>query len=152
MMRIILLDAGPTGLASQAPGKPTADACRAWIDALRAGGSVVAIPEIARYEVRRELVRAGALAGLRRLDGLHPALAFQPITSGVMDRASELWALVRRAGLPTAPDLALDGDAILAAQALILAEAGNQVLVATTNVTHLVRFPGVVALDWRTIT
>jgi predicted nucleic acid-binding protein len=148
---MIVLDAGPTGLLTRAPGRPEAAACRAWIDGLQAAGSVVAVPEIARYEVRRELFRLGKAAGLRRLDQLHPALDFLPITSVVIDLASELWAHVRRAGLPTAGDLRLDGDAILAAQALAAAGSGDEVIVATTNVGHLARFPGVDARDWWTI-
>ena len=151
MSRTIILDAGPVGLAAKAPGRPDAAACIAWIKGLRSAGSIVAVPEIARFEVRRELFRLGMAGGLRRLDQLHPPLAFLPITSLVMDIASELWAHVRRAGLPTAADLRLDGDAILAAQALVAAETGDEVIVATTNVRHLARFPGVEARDWWTI-
>jgi predicted nucleic acid-binding protein len=150
--RSIILDTGPVGLAAKAPGKPEVDRCLAWIKSLLAVGSIVAVPEIARYEVRRELTRIGATSGLRRLDELHPDLSFLPITSVVMDLASELWAHVRRAGKPTAGDAALDGDAILAAQALVAAGSGDEVIVATTNVAHLTRFPGIVALDWRAIT
>jgi predicted nucleic acid-binding protein len=149
--RYVILDAGPLGLASQAPDKPDAAKCIDWIKGVQDDGSVVAVPEIARYEIRRELVRVGATAGLRRLDGLHPRLDFLPLTSVVMDRASELWAHVRRAGKPTAPDEALDGDAILAAQALVAAETGDEVVIATTNVAHLARFSGVDARPWWTV-
>ena len=149
--RLVILDAGPTGLASKPRGNLAADACRAWIEGLKRAGVNVAVPEIARYEVRRELVRSRAVAGLLRLDALHPGLAFLPITGDVMDLASELWGHVRRLGLPTAGDEALDGDAILAAHALIAATLGDAVIIATTNVGHMARFPGVVAADWRTI-
>ena len=152
MTRLVVLDAGPTGLAGQARGRGRADECRAWIEALKATGADVAVPEIARYEVRRELFRSGAVGALRRLDHLHPGLAFLPITGPVMDIASELWAHVRRGGMPTAGDEALDGDAILAATALVAAEAADEVIVATTNVAHLARFPGVDAREWWTIT
>ena len=148
---MIILDAGPVGLTIRAPGRPEAATCIAWIKGLRSAGSVVAVPEIARYEVRRESFRLGKAAGLRRLDQLHPPLAFLPINSAVMDIASELWAHVRRAGLPTAADLRLDGDAILAAQVLAAAESVDEVIVATTNVGHLARFPGIDAREWWTI-
>ena len=116
-----------------------------------AAGDRVAVPEIARYEVRRELFRMGASGALRRLDRLHPTLKFLPITGPVMDIAAELWAHVRRGGMATAGDEALDGDAIMAAQALVAAESGDEVIIATTNVGHLARFPGGDARDRWTI-
>jgi hypothetical protein len=110
---------------------------------LKVAGYVVAVPEIARYEVRRELVRVGATAGLKRLDRLQQSLMFLPLTSEVMDQACSMWAHVRQEGLPTAPDEALDGDAILAAQAWAMAKDFNRTVIATTNVAHLNRFPGI---------
>ena len=66
-----------------------------------------------------------------------------------MLRAAELWAAAHSAGRPTADDKALDADAILAAQSTVLAQSGDQVIVATTNVGHLSRF--VDARSWRDI-
>jgi hypothetical protein len=66
-----------------------------------------------------------------------------------MLKAAELWAAARRAGIPTAPPDALDGDVILAAQAILSAGAGNIVTVATDNVGHLARF--VDAQSWEKI-
>jgi hypothetical protein len=43
----------------------------------------------------------------------------------------------------------LDADAILAAQSTLLAQPGDQAIVATTNVGHLSRF--VDARSWREI-
>ena len=151
MNGLVILDAGPTGLASQARGRGRSDECRAWIEALNRSGAEVAVPAIARYEVRRELLRAGATAGLARLDRLHPGVAYLPISDTVLELAGELWASVRRAGRPTAPDAGLDGDAILAATAILEARPSGVVIVATTNVAHLARFPGVDARDWWTI-
>lgn len=108
-------------------------------DHLDAGASLM-VPEIADYEVRRELLRAGKAGGVARLDLLVPALGYEPITTDAMRLAAELWADARRGGRPTAPDLALDGDVILAAQAQVLAARHTDVVVATTNAKHLERF------------
>lgn len=69
-----------------------------------------------------------------------------------MLRAAEFWALVHNLGRPTAHPHALDGDAILAAQASLCGPAGDEVLIATTNVGHLARFPGIDARPWDRIT
>jgi predicted nucleic acid-binding protein len=150
--RIIVIDAGPLGLASKPPGKPDADQCRAWVRTLDASGVRIIIPEVADYEVRRELIRAGATAGIRRLDRLESVLDYDPITTVAMRRAAEFWAAVRNAGMPTAHPHALDADCILAAQALLLSGPRDDVTVATTNARHITRFPGVDAQPWETIT
>jgi predicted nucleic acid-binding protein len=150
--RIIVLDAGPLGLASKPPGKPDADRCRAWVRTLDASAARIVVPEVADYEVRRELIRAGATAGVGRLDRLESVLDYDPITTLAMRRAAELWAVVRNGGLPTAHPHALDADCILAAQALLLGGPGDVVTVATTNARHITRFPGVDAHPWETIT
>lgn len=67
-----------------------------------------------------------------------------------MLKAAELWATARKGGYPTAaPPDALDADVILAAQALLVANEGNEVIIATTNVGHLSRF--VNAREWQDI-
>jgi predicted nucleic acid-binding protein len=114
------------------------------------GGSDVLVPEIADYEVRRELIRAGRPKGLVRLDDLAGQIGYLPITTAVWRRAAELWARARAEGKPTAPDAGLDGDVLLAAQAVLAAEDGYEVVVATTNVGHLGRF--VDARQWDSIT
>jgi len=42
--------------------------------------------------------------------------------------------------MPTADPKELDGDVILAAQALLVSESGEGVVIATTNVGHLSGF------------
>jgi len=60
MSRLIVLDAGPVGLLGKAPGRPDAARCRYWLDSPLRNRDAVAVPEIARYEVRRELFRLGS--------------------------------------------------------------------------------------------
>jgi predicted nucleic acid-binding protein len=97
----------------------------------------VVVPEIADYEVRRELIRIQSHAALANLDGFGALLEYLPLTTDAMRRAAQLWAQARSAGQPTAPDPALDADVILSAQGLTM---NMPVVVATTNPAHLSRF------------
>ena len=151
MTRFVLLDAGPLGRATLARGKPVGDDCRSWLARVVSAGHEVVIPEVADYEVRRELVRLGASAGLKRLDALQSRFAYLPITTAAMIRAAELWAVVRGLGMPTAGPGDLDADAILAGQAATLGLLGDAVIVATGNLRHFGRFPGIDAREWNTI-
>jgi predicted nucleic acid-binding protein len=96
------------------------------------------LPEIADYEIRRELLRANKTKGIERLDALGRLLEYLPLTSAAMRQAARFWADARQQGQPTAGDKTIDGDMILAGQAAT-AGAGNLVI-ATTNVGHLARF------------
>jgi predicted nucleic acid-binding protein len=149
MSRIILLDASPLGIISNPRFSSQNLACHQWVKERLANGAQVFIPEIADYEVRRELLRANKTRSLARLDGLKSALGYLPITTQVMLRAAELWAQARKMGKPTASDQALDADMILAAQAALLIADGDSVIVATTNVSHLSLF--IPAARWQDI-
>ncbi len=149
-MRLVFLDSGPLGLLTNPRGRPKSDKCRQWVKDLAAAGVRVFVPEIADYEVRRKLIHIRATAGIRRLDQVKTTLEYAPITTDAMLRAAELWATARSAGLPTAGPDALDGDCILAAQALLSIGPIDTVTVATDNVAHLSRY--VNARLWETIT
>jgi predicted nucleic acid-binding protein len=110
---------------------------------------VIIVPEIADYEVRRELLRAEKVGGLQRLDLIKATFAYLPISTSVMLRAAQFWAQSRKAGKPTAVDAALDADVILAAQTSILIDEGGQALIATSNPKHLSMF--VPAFEWRSL-
>lgn len=146
----IVLDAGPLGLVTNPRGNDEARACTLWLDALLEQGVTIYIPEIADYEVRRELLRARKNEGLARLDDLKVVLNYLPITTMTMLLAANYWATARQQGQPTAVDHALDGDVILAAQTSLLEQQGYSAVIATTNVKHLSRF--VAAQEWQTIT
>lgn len=105
------------------------------------------IPEIADYEVRRELLRANKTKGLARLDGLSQMLEYLPISTDAMRKAAELWAQARQQGQPTASDKTIDGDMILIAQTMTLGIV--EAVIATTNIGHLSRF--ITADSWQNI-
>jgi predicted nucleic acid-binding protein len=147
MSDVVVLDSTPLGILCHPRNPPQVMACRQWIDDLLAVGRRVVVPEIADYEVRRELVRRNSRVALSNLDQLALRLDYLSLTTTAMRLAAELWAQARSAGQPTAPDSALDADVILAAQALTLNTA---VIVATGNPGHLNRF--VPAEVWSNIT
>lgn len=146
MSRFVLLDCGP--LSAVAHPRASKE-IRAWCVRLDAAGVDIAVPEIADYEVRRELIRARKDQSIERLDLLLEESSYLPISTPVMRRAAQLWATARQAGRPTAPDLALDADVILAAFGQLLREDGHDVVVATTNVDHIGRY--IAARRWQDI-
>ncbi len=139
----ILLDTTPLSLLTH-PNGGLSDVrdIRQWLRDHLAAGAEVSVPEIADYELRRELLRVGRTSGLRRLDALIDEIGYLEIDTPTMRRAAELWALARQQGLVTSPQEALDGDVILAAQA---EQVGG--VVATENPVHLAWF--VTAKRWR---
>ena len=109
----------------------------------------VFIPEIADYEVRRKLLHMISKSqtqpeSIARLDSAAEDFTYLPIDTPTMLTASEFWAEARRKGRPTASDLSLDADMILAAQAH---QVGGTVV--TTNRKHLSQF--VPTIDWTEI-
>lgn len=124
-----MLDAGPLGRIAHPRANLEAVS---WLKNRLAQGTEILIPEIADYEVRRELLRAGMPRSISRLDTLKELLTYIPLDTATMLRAAELWAKVRNMGKPTADPKELDGDVILAAQA---EQAGA--IIATENVGHL---------------
>jgi hypothetical protein len=137
MSLIVLLDAGPLGMITNPRSSPESEACKNWLSSLAYDGVEVVIPEIADYEVRRELLRAGKDRGLGRLDALKGMLGYAPITTSVMLKAAEFWATARKMGRQSAGDASLDADMILAAQAGALVRDRDETVIATTNVRHL---------------
>ena len=141
MNLMVLLDTGVLGNVTNPNSKKSDNlACFNWLLSLPSRGYELAIPEIADYELRRELLRGEKVKGIQKLDNLKAELIYLSITTSVMIRAAKLWAEVRQSGQATADPKSLDGDVILAAQAQLQAEQGYRVIVATTNVKHISRF------------
>jgi predicted nucleic acid-binding protein len=136
-------------MVSNPRGNPEAEECKAWLASLVQHGTQVVVPEIADYEVRRELLRANRDRGLARLNALKAMLGYAPFTPVAMLKAAEFWAVARNTGRPSADDAALDADVILAAQAAVLAQGETQPVIATTNVRHLGVFAD--ARYWRDV-
>src|SRR4051794_8339165 len=137
---IIVLDTFPASSVAKRPGTvPTLlDQCRQWIGTCEAAGHRVLVPAIAYYEALRELEMRQATQQVARLQAfcLQPR-RFIPLTTQHLEPAPRLWGQQRRPGQPTADPKALDGDVILAAQALSLGVSAPDLIVATTNPGHL---------------
>ena len=151
MIKTVILDTGPLGLLTRRRGTPEVEDCWRWVESLSSAEINIIVPEIADYEIRREMIRAGLSHGLIRLDSFIAAIPdrYLPITTSAIRKAAELWAVTRNANLPTSAPHALDGDAILAGQTLSLGLLSTEFIVATENVKHISRF--VVCNEWRYI-
>ncbi len=109
---------------------------------LAVSGRVIVVPEIADYEVRRSFLLSDLSESLARLDALKHSLIYLPLTTETMLQAAELWAIARKRGQTTADPKELNGDVILAAQAL---QVGG--VIVTDNKGHLEQF--VEAKTWK---
>lgn len=143
MSRVIAFDSGVLSTATQRIGVADADACRQWISRCLQAGDRIIIPAIARYELRRELIRSQQTASLQRLEIFLVAAPdrYIPMTEDAIDLAAQLWATARQNRVTTAPPLALDADVIFVAQVRLWAAgagiAETAVYAATTNVRHI---------------
>ncbi len=70
------------------------------------------------------------------------------LTTDAIIKAAEFWAFLRQTGLPTSSADSLDADAIFAGQTALAGQPGDIVTIATTNLAHLNRFPGIDAQTW----
>ncbi|MBI4704879.1 MAG: PIN domain-containing protein [Deltaproteobacteria bacterium] len=102
------------------------------------------VPEVADYELRRELLRIRAGWSIRRLDELGRMLGYVPVSTPHWRLAAELWARQRARGRPAASTAALDADMLLAAQAL-----SHDATVVTANPRHFAEL--VEAMTWREV-
>ena len=146
MSLFIFLDTGPLGIITN-PKRPshTVTMLR-WAAAHLRAGNHFMVPAIADYEVRRELIRLGKMAGIEALNVWNQVTETRYIAldDATLKRAAHLWAEVRNQGLVTADPKELDCDALIAAQVLEYQEnnqlSPSQIIIATTNVGHLSRF------------
>lgn len=129
MSRPLMLDSGPLGRIAHP--KPNTDFIE-WLKGLLQRGEEFIVPEIADYEVRRSFLLNDLSISLKKLDALKHTMTYLPIDTDTMLKAAELWAQARKKGRSTADPQALDGDVILAAQALKI----NAVII-TENIGHL---------------
>lgn len=149
LSKFVFLDTGIIGLVTHPSGGDEPRKCINWLFSLIENDIKVCIPEVCDYEIRRGYLHRNNLKSLTKLDQLIDTLQYIPINSSMMRKAAELWAKSRQSGKTTADPKELDGDVVLCAQALLSIEAGDELVIATTNVGHLSYF--VSASAWETI-
>lgn len=139
-MKLILLDTGPLGVITNPKPTEQKQQLEAGIEEWMQKGYLLMVPEIADFEVRRELLRSQKVEGLQNLDEVGRRFIYVPLTTKTMRLAAQLWAEARQQGRPTATPFELDGDVILGAQAQIIESFGAEVIVATFNTRHIKRY------------
>ena len=151
MSRVILLDSGPLGLLTNPRKTPDTIAIAQWVVSLVRAGHRVAVPAVADYEVRRELLRAGKATGVAQLDAFNAATSdrYLPLSDAALRLGAALWAQARNSGALPADPKELNCDVLIAAQALSLGLPPPDFVVATTNVGHFTQF--VLADLWQNV-
>ena len=129
-----MLDSGPLGRLTHADYSRNREH-REWLAALLDHGVAVFLPEIADYEVRRNLIVEHLTGSLANLDALPSLVTYVPLTTADMKEAAALWAKSRKAGRSVGDPKELNADVILAAQAIRLGA-----VIATDNIGHLAQF------------
>ena len=156
----IVLDESPLSLLTQRTGHDKGDECKNWYGRLVTFGHRFYVPEIADYELRRELIRIGKRTGdvttIRRLDELNAVEVgrFLPVTTSDIRQAAEFWAQLRAHGRGGADPKALDADVLIAAQGIALESmltGRYMVIVATENARHFETIPNINAAVWSEI-
>jgi predicted nucleic acid-binding protein len=89
------------------------------------------LSEVADYELRRELRAIDSRRSFDRLDELTRELRYIPVTTATWRAAARLWALQRKAGRATAAEGRLNGEVLIAAQAL-----AEDAIIVTPNTRH----------------
>lgn len=149
---LVMLDTKPLGMITHPKAKISKDITM-WLISLRRAKVEVKVPEICDYELRRELIRIKSLTSIAKLNELNSAIGYVPLYTQTVRLAAQFWADLRNKGLSTADDQALDGDVILAAQAMIESSRpenkGKRIIIATDNIKHLNRLA--VAENWENI-
>jgi tRNA(fMet)-specific endonuclease VapC len=93
---------------------------------------------ITRYEILRGLKAKGATAMLRQFETLCRQAVIFPVTDDIIVIASDVWATLSQRG-----QLIGDNDILIAATAL-----HHGLPLATRNVAHFSRVPGLTVEDW----
>ena len=130
MALVLAFDSGPLGQLAHPDNTRYPDLLR-WLAEHRIAGTRFVFPEIADFEVRRNLILERRRRSLRRLNDVLSLGHYLPITTSAMRLAAVLWAHQRRAGRSVGDPKELNADVIVAAQSL-----QAQAVLITDNPRH----------------
>lgn len=99
------------------------------------------ISAFTRYEVVRGLRWTKAVAKLTAFTQLCESMTVYPVSTDVLDRAAELWAIGATLGKPK-----MDADLLIAATAL-----SHGLELASGNVAHFEWIEGLTVTNWRAL-
>ena len=93
---------------------------------------------ITRYEILRGLKAKEAAAQIRAFNSLCDVSVIVPLTNEIVDKAADIYAMLKQRGLPTG-----DADILIFASALT-----HGLAVVTNNEAHFQRIPGLRVANW----
>jgi len=134
---VVLIDSGPLGKLVNPEQHPEV---KDWLAFMKKRKILIRVPQICDYELRRELILQNFTKSIGRLDRFQQQNQFLPLSEDDFFEAAEIWAGLRKTGQPTSDDRGLDGDVILAAQAISQQQEFEQVIILTENERHIPRF------------
>jgi len=111
---------------------------RQRIRAAERAGRPVRLNAVSYYETKRGLLAIGAHKQLAAFERLWQVLGIVMIDHPVLDKAAELYAMLRARG-----QLIEDADLLIAAIALV-----HDMTLVTNNTAHFTRIPGLQVEDW----
>jgi tRNA(fMet)-specific endonuclease VapC len=111
---------------------------RQRIRAAEHAGRPVRLNAVSYYETKRGLLAIGAHRQLAAFERLWRVLGIVMIDHPVLDKAAELYAMLRASG-----QLIEDADLLIAAIALV-----HDMTLVTNNTAHFTRVPGLQLEDW----
>lgn len=151
---IVFIETGVLGILCRPGLSDEGRKCEEWLYKLLSRGVIVFASDICDYEVRRGLKleeKRGKPTGLGKLNDLKNIIDFLSVTDEDLEVASDLWATSVITGKQIARESDINIDLIVCAQCHRLQKEypSHKVVVATTNIRHLIRF--VNAEKWENI-
>ncbi len=157
---LVFFDTCTLGVLVNPNNTPKTRDIRSWMKSHLLKGVRFRVPEISDYELRRNLIletlgaaNSPSIQSIQNLDNLKNTIGYVPLSTDMVLAAAAMWAAAKKGNYSTAHPFKLDGDVILAAQAIVESAAKEKIIIATRNVRHLSQYSTstVEAREWKNI-